>query len=86
MQCTINNIFNLNKILAQNLKIRRTLKGISQYKLSEMTGFPQAMIAKIETCKRKMQAPELLIFANCLGVSVGDFFNDNIPLENKEDN
>lgn len=78
--CTNNS--SLEQLLAKNLKIRRTLKGISQYKLSEMTGFPQSMIAKIENCQRKLQASELSVFAKCLGVRVEDFFNDNIQLEN----
>ncbi len=82
----MNSISKVDLILAQNLRVRRSLKGISQYKLADMTGFPQSMIAKIETCRRKMQASELLVFANKLGVKVGDFYNDNIPLENETDN
>lgn len=79
--CTIERISDLDALLAKNLKVRRTLKGISQYKLSEKTGLSQSLIAKIEKCKRKITATELFLIAEGLETNVGEFYNDSLQFK-----
>jgi transcriptional regulator with XRE-family HTH domain len=60
----------INETIAENLRILRAKYKLSQRQLASKVGLEQSIVARIETCDRKMLAEELPVFADALNVSV----------------
>ena len=61
----------------QRLKQARKTKGLSQNKLIELTGIPQACLWKYETGKSLPNTLNLVILAESLGISLDWFCGGN---------
>jgi len=55
-----------------NIRIKRTIKRISQWDLAKKTGIPQSRISLIENCYVTPKKEELEKLAKCLEVEVDD--------------
>ena len=54
--------------------------GITQAKLSEITGIPTALICRILNARHNPKVNTLQVIANALGCSVDDFIRDDKKL------
>ncbi len=62
----------VNRIIAKNIRMQRLLKKLSQKQLAYKTGMDQSSVARIESCKRKVLADELTLFAEVLQINLDD--------------
>lgn len=56
----------------QNIKNARVEKGLSTYRISELTGISQSGISKLENGKRSIKVDDLIRIAKALGVTATD--------------
>jgi len=58
---------------AENIKVAREFKGLSQIKLAKRTKLlTQSQISKIEKGNRKITEKDLLVISKALGIEVGE--------------
>ena len=55
---------------------KRTERGVTQEKMSELLQISQATLSKIETCERRLDIIELRQFCRVLNISFLDFMNE----------
>jgi transcriptional regulator with XRE-family HTH domain len=73
----------LRAIFGENLKKRRTFKGLSQAKLAELLDISSNFISDIEAGKRWVSSDTLVNLAAALGVEVYEFLKPPHPPENE---
>ena len=61
---------NLTQILAENLRLLRHQKGLTQEKLSELCGIHRTYVGSVERAERNVTLSTLEVFAKALHVSV----------------
>lgn len=64
--------------IGKRIREKRTLLGITQQKLSELSGVEPSNISHIERGATKLSLPTLIKIANALGTSVDELLCDNI--------
>jgi len=67
--------------LAENLRIIRLLRNLSQEDLAELTGLHRTYISAIERCERNIGLDALTCIADGLGMSISELFTDPDPQE-----
>jgi len=60
------------KLLGQNIRKYRNLKGLSQEKLAELTGLSREYIARIETGVKRISLKKLFEIADILDANCSD--------------
>ena len=68
--------------MGKRIREKRTLLGITQQKLSELSGVEPSNISHIERGATKLSLPTLIKIANALGTSVDELLCDNIYKSN----
>lgn len=69
----------IDKVVANNLRTRRLLKGLSQSELGDAIGVSIQQIQKYEKGTNRMSSSRLYSFANLLEVPVSYFFHSLTP-------
>lgn len=64
----------LFSVLALNIKVERTIKGLTQAKLAELIGVHEKYIGVIEAGKQNVTLKTLNKMANALNIEIGRFF------------
>ena len=64
--------------VADNIRIERLRKRLSQEKLAEMTDLSTSHMSHIESGKTKVSLPSLIQIANALHTTVDSLLHDNI--------
>ena len=64
--------------IGKRVKLFRQKQGLSQEKLSEMSGLTPAHFSHVETGNTKVSLPSLLSIANALNVTMDDLLVDSI--------
>lgn len=64
--------------IGRRVKIFRQKRGLSQEKLSEMSGLTPAHFSHVETGNTKVSLPSLVSIANALDVTMDDLLSDSI--------
>ena len=67
--------------LSDKIRAYRTNKNFSQKEVALSIGIDQAQYSRIESGKVEPTLPSLRKIAEALGVTVGDFFSDDKPLD-----
>ena len=76
METTNQNVSQLKPVRAAiRLRIIRKKMKITLNELSEMSGFDQSTLSRIETGKREFKVKDLLIICEALGVSPGQLLD-----------
>jgi transcriptional regulator with XRE-family HTH domain len=57
--------------LIRSLVEHRLAQGLSQHDLAEQLCTPQSLVAKIETCERRIDVVEYIIISRALGAAPG---------------
>lgn len=65
----------------EHIKNIRNKKGITTYKLAEMTGIPQSTISKIENGKRRIDSDSLQKITKALEIPISTIFQDESSIE-----
>lgn len=67
--------------IGDKIKIFRTNKGLSQKEVAVSIGIDQAQYSRIESGKVEPTLSSLEKIADALGVKVGEFFNEGLPVD-----
>ena len=67
--------------LGEKIKFHRTMKGLTQKQLGDMTGIHEVSIRKYELNKTTPKKEQLLKIANCLGVPYNEFLELKITTD-----
>lgn len=67
----------LRSILAENIRVYRRQKGLSQEELAEICGLHRTYVGSVERCERNVTLATLEVFASALGVSVPGLLSKN---------
>ena len=62
--------------VGENIRSKRTLKGMKQIELARLVGVSQAMIAQIERGTKTVTVPLALDIAQILGCSIGELVGE----------
>ena len=65
--------------IGQRIKVARTAKGYTQYKLAKVTNISQAHIGHIEVGSTKLALPTLIKIANALDTTADTLLFDSLP-------
>lgn len=65
------------------LRARRELTGVSQRDLAKRLNLPQSYVSKIERGERQLQALELLIILDAIGIPAHEFVRDYVKQDRK---
>ena len=67
---------NLRSIFAQNLRVRRLEKGLSQEGLAELAGLHRTYVSSVERCKRNITLETVERLAAALGATPVEMLRD----------
>lgn len=65
----------MNEMLGRDLKVQRTLKGVSQEKMAEDLNISRSKISSWETRRREMSLYDAVVISDYFNVSMDNLFN-----------
>lgn len=68
------------RTISHRIKLARANSGMSQAELGEITHRSQAIISRIENGKQSIQAEDVSVFSQALGVNTNFFVDTNVDI------
>lgn len=66
--------------ISSRIKLARNWHGLSQTELGDLTNRSQSIISRIESAKQSIDAEDMPLFSQALGVDTQFFINDNVDI------
>ena len=69
------------RTISHRIRLARTNSGITQAELGDLTHRSQSVISRIESAKQSIEAEDMAVFSQALGVNTQFFIDSNVDLD-----